>query len=150
VTEQEWLTCIDPQPMMWYLGGYSGGGADKRKVRLFACACCRRLWANPPADIQEILTLAELHADKSLKNKTARRKLPAKSVGVRSISDRRKRAVLLAAFRHDDLDVLCEAVETTREFVAREVYDAHYEQLDPSVREVQRGVTGDEVRGELW
>jgi hypothetical protein len=40
MTEQEWLTCTDPTPMLQCLHGK----ATKRKLRLFACACCRQVW----------------------------------------------------------------------------------------------------------
>jgi hypothetical protein len=40
VTEAEWLTCIDAPTMLRYLQGR----ASDRKLRLFSCACCRRVW----------------------------------------------------------------------------------------------------------
>ncbi|MFL5339752.1 MAG: hypothetical protein ACJ8F7_06250 [Gemmataceae bacterium] len=36
MTEQEWLACADPEPMLEVLRN-----ATDRKLRLFACACCR-------------------------------------------------------------------------------------------------------------
>ncbi len=40
VTEAEWLACTDPTPMLEFLRGK----ATRRKLRLFAVACCRHLW----------------------------------------------------------------------------------------------------------
>jgi hypothetical protein len=40
VTEAEWVTCIDPNPML----GFLRGNASQRKMRLFACACSRSIW----------------------------------------------------------------------------------------------------------
>jgi hypothetical protein len=40
MTEQEWLECTSPTPMLEFLAGR----ASERKLRLFACACCRRVW----------------------------------------------------------------------------------------------------------
>jgi hypothetical protein len=40
MTESDWNTATDPQPMLEYLRGK----ATDRKLRLFACACCRSMW----------------------------------------------------------------------------------------------------------
>jgi hypothetical protein len=40
MTEEEWLNSDHPLPMLEFLHGR----ASERKLRLFACACCRRVW----------------------------------------------------------------------------------------------------------
>jgi hypothetical protein len=43
MNEREWLTGQGVAPMLDFLRRLRGG-ASQRKLRLFACACCRRTW----------------------------------------------------------------------------------------------------------
>src|SRR5262245_10116814 len=40
LSESGWFACTDPGPMSDFLQGK----VSERKWRLFACACCRRIW----------------------------------------------------------------------------------------------------------
>src|SRR5690349_5742257 len=60
MTEQEWLACTDPTPMLKLLRGK----ASDRKLRLFVCACCRRIWHLIFfAEHRSSVELAERYAD---------------------------------------------------------------------------------------
>jgi hypothetical protein len=60
MTEAQWLACTDPAPMLEFLSGK----ASERKLRLFACACCRRVWDSwQPNDLHPALLTCEAFAD---------------------------------------------------------------------------------------
>jgi hypothetical protein len=59
MTEQEWLECTDPQKMLALVQGK----ASDRKLRLFACACCRRIWEALSPDGRRVVNIAAKYAD---------------------------------------------------------------------------------------
>ncbi len=62
MTEAEWRSCTDPEPMLEFLRGTDR--ASERKLRLFACACCRRVWGLlTHRHVRKALKVAELYAD---------------------------------------------------------------------------------------
>lgn len=46
MTEQEWLTSTDPSAMLTHIQGK----VSDRKLRLFACSCCRQVWDGVPCE----------------------------------------------------------------------------------------------------
>jgi hypothetical protein len=59
MTEAEWLAGGNPQRMLAFLGGR----ASDRKLRLFACACCRRAGGLLPPEELRVVDMAEAGAD---------------------------------------------------------------------------------------
>ncbi len=61
MTEEEWLECDDPARMLEQL---REKGLSDRKLRLFACGCCRRIWKLLPNDTaRRFIELMEQWAD---------------------------------------------------------------------------------------
>ncbi len=59
MTEEEWLTGTDPEPMLEFLRH----GVNERKLRLFECACCRHIWHLIPPYHRRTVEVAERFAD---------------------------------------------------------------------------------------
>jgi hypothetical protein len=80
MTQQEWLESSAPDLMLTYLTA----AASDRKLRLFACACCRRIWDLLPegpsrraVEASERFADGEIDADDLQRNWTAVRRLVA-------------------------------------------------------------------------
>jgi hypothetical protein len=59
MTEAEWLACTNPTSMLEFLRAK----APDRKLRLFACACCRRAWHLLPKAVRKVVQASERYAD---------------------------------------------------------------------------------------
>jgi hypothetical protein len=59
MTEEEWLASDDRQPMLEFLRGKQ----SDRKLRLFACACCRQIWDHLVDDSRGALVVVERFAE---------------------------------------------------------------------------------------
>jgi hypothetical protein len=59
MTEQQWQAATGPEEMLSYLMGR----ASNRKLRLFACACCRQVWDLLSDRSRAAVEVAERYAD---------------------------------------------------------------------------------------
>jgi rubredoxin len=62
MTEQEWFTVQTPTKMLELLPR-RGLRYDERKLRLFACACCRHIWDHVHPQARQAVETAERYAD---------------------------------------------------------------------------------------
>jgi hypothetical protein len=72
MTEQEWATCIDPNAMLEFVIRIRK--SSQRKMRLFACACCRKIWHRLDDRSRKLVEVAEQWAD-GLLNRQQRRQI---------------------------------------------------------------------------
>jgi hypothetical protein len=66
MTEQEWVVCMAPMPMLEFLRGK----ASERKLRLFVVAFCRTRWndLSPLVEARQAVVVAERWADEQASN----------------------------------------------------------------------------------
>jgi hypothetical protein len=92
MTEAEWLCCTDPMPMLEFLRG--GGKPSERKLRLFACACCRDLWGLLADEcFRNAVEVAERFADGKARKKELNEAKKASGAAFASSSGREGRSV---------------------------------------------------------
>ena len=61
MNDTDWLTCLDPSPMLRFL---QERGTSERKLRLLMCACCRHIWdMMPDARSRVAVEVSERFAD---------------------------------------------------------------------------------------
>lgn len=68
MTEAEWLACDDPKAILGHLRDIAKmqrTKAGKRRLRLFGCACCRRVWGHLASVelCRKYVEIAEAYAD---------------------------------------------------------------------------------------
>jgi hypothetical protein len=61
MTASEWLSCSDPDTMLKWLK--QEGKMEEQKLRLFACACCRRVWNQMGQCSRKAVEVAERYAN---------------------------------------------------------------------------------------
>ena len=97
MTEAEWLGCEEPERMLAIIPGAVWSDAHKlpelgtissRKLQLFVCACCRRIWRWVRSKAcRKVVELAERHADGLLDEEEFREAAQSASAALARASD---------------------------------------------------------------
>lgn len=117
MTDAEWQAATSPDQLLAHLGG----GRSKRKLRLLACACCRRMGAFIPAEFREMLATAERYADRQVRKS----ELPSHIKRFRHV-DRAAGAVVLVAHKHGSVESLRMAIAEARWVLAANGQGRHF------------------------
>src|SRR5690349_6538402 len=97
MTEAEWTTCNNPKAMLDFLAGQPT--ASERKLRLFCCACFRRVWyALTDQCARKAVEVAERYAD-GIANDGEREEALAETASVRRFGVAAVKWALVASAR---------------------------------------------------
>jgi hypothetical protein len=117
MTEAEWKAATSPDELIPHLGEKR----SRRKSRLLACACCRRMGEFIPAEFREMLATAEKYADRQAKKS----ELPSHIKKFRHL-DRAAGAVALVAHKHGSVESLRMAMAHARWVLAANGRGRHF------------------------
>jgi hypothetical protein len=95
MNEAEWLRCAGPSPMLEFLKGK----VSERQLRLFASACCRRVWGLIGEKGRKGVEVAEQYADGTRCQRTLCRAWTAAQAEARKVKKRAAECASLAAAR---------------------------------------------------
>jgi hypothetical protein len=125
MTEAEWFECREPQKMLDWL--QSSGRASDRRLRLFAVACCRRLWhILKRRKSREAVEIAEQYAEGKVGDKelAVGRKKASNAVGALNRSAWLYEAAILDLARAVD-SVCCQPAADVAHAVAKQTADSY-------------------------
>ena len=124
MTESEWLAGNDPQPMLLFLRGK----VSSRKLRLFACTCCRSIWHLLTNNAgRDAINVAEHHADGLASDRERTSVLRRVSKAWTSHNEALPEAYQKSDAEGDAGGVLVTAIDGARACVAKDAFEAAYE-----------------------
>jgi hypothetical protein len=150
MTEQEWLTSLNP----WDMIDFVGPGASARKLRLFGCACCRQV-LNPfaPPMVLRVVQAAEAFADGEISaNTLARvREIVAEAAIAADREDPHGRMAYFSYLFQACLSIchpgnVAELAQDASHATASAAAGGHWSQLAPAERFEERGAQAELFR----
>lgn len=135
MTEQEWRSCGDPEPMV----GALPADRYQRELRLFAVACARRVWHLLPAAARAAVDASEQFAEdwSGGRSPDARAYAESAAVDASSVWPRTAANVLAAT--------TCAA--SAAGCAAAEANEARYDEVFESVRRAELAAQAELLRG---